>query len=82
MFVVDADTGNITSTSQHCFVDDSACPNKCTPKLHTDFQDFQLYNCCCIGNLCNDVSLNLTGTDKCTDKCTESIFRAMVRLVL
>ena len=61
VFIVDAETGNVTSTKQ-CFDDPhSECPEKCIPEQHGFITG--LHDCCCIGNLCNDV--NATGITSC-----------------
>ena len=59
-----ADTGNITTT-QRCFNDPhSTCPTNCTLTFEQGFTEISLYSCCCVGDLCNNVTLNVTGTDK------------------
>ena len=64
IFIENADTGNIT-TYQRCFTDaHSTCPTKCTPTFVQGFTEISLYSCCCVGDLCNNVILNVTGTDK------------------
>ena len=74
VFTVSTDTDNITAFQQHCFVEEF-CSNKCTLELHPSdiVTDSKIYDCCCTGNLCNNVSLNLTGTEKCTDEHTHSM---------
>jgi len=52
------DNGTIT-TVQYCFDDEySGCTEECVLKLQ---RNYQLYDCCCTGQLCNDVKFNTTG---------------------
>ena len=64
LLIENADTGN-TTTSQHCFYDsESTCPTKCTPTFERGPAKISLYSCCCVGDLCNNVTFNVPGTDK------------------
>jgi len=52
------DNGTVTKV-QYCFDDEhSGCTEECVLKLHGSFP---LYDCCCTGQLCNDVEFNPTG---------------------
>lgn len=58
-FFVGDDGGRVTKT-QHCFDDEhSMCHEKCKLERHTAV--LSIYDCCCTGNLCNDVKFNMTG---------------------
>ena len=60
-FNVNTSTNSITRTVQHCWSElDSHCPKDC--KLAQFFPGSSIYDCCCTGNLCNDVILELNGT--------------------
>ena len=61
VFVVDIEMGNFT-VDQHCFIDSySHCTEECKPDLHSvvEVKD-ALYDCCCIGNICNNVTFTFT----------------------
>ena len=61
---VDTETGSYMA-DRNCYDDPhSLCTEECEPKLHPAFpyiNNTALYDCCCIGNLCNYVILNYTG---------------------
>ena len=54
-------SSNYTIT-QHCFDDiHSTCTSECVPEMHGGIST--IYDCCCIGNVCNDLDFdNFTGT--------------------
>jgi len=55
-YFLDNDT---VTTVQYCFDDEhSGCTEEYVLKRH---RNFQLYDCCCTGKLCNDVEFNATG---------------------
>ncbi len=62
-FIVKLDTLNYKS-NQFCFPDsDSLCSEECVPELHSTLIDANvaLFDCCCVSNLCNNVTFNATG---------------------
>ena len=63
VFIVNTDTGNYT-TGQQCFHERySFCPKECIPVLRSTLKKNEaLYDCCCVGNLCNNVTFNYTGS--------------------
>ena len=65
-FVVELDTLSYRP-SRSCFVDQSPCSEECIPELlDPDFgDDTVLFSCCCVGNLCNNVTFNSTGLTLC-----------------
>lgn len=65
-FVVKLDTLSYRP-SRGCFVDQSPCSEECIPELlDPDFvDDTALFSCCCVGNLCNNVTFNSTGLILC-----------------
>ena len=56
LFIVNEDT---LKSMYYCFNDeDSHCAEECKPAQHLNTT---IYDCCCIGNMCNNVTLDLSG---------------------
>lgn len=62
LFLVNSNT-SVTTTSQQCLNDPhSPCPVNCKLSSLPLSDTTTLHDCCCTGNLCNDVKLELNGT--------------------
>lgn len=67
IFMVELDTLSYRP-SRGCFVDQSSpCSEECIPELQDTNSgvDTALFFCCCVGNLCNNVTFNSTGLILC-----------------